>query len=105
MTTDAESDSGSSNSRLEQAERQIRILRRSLVVLALGLVATLLALFIPEARLVLGAALWIVAILFAVAFIAGVMWFLLVWIDRRRRRMPHRSTLDLARSQVRLTTG
>ena len=75
MTSDIESDSSSSSSRLEQAERQIRILRRCLVVLALGLLATLLALFIPEARLVLGAALWIVAILFAVlGFIAGVMW-------------------------------
>jgi len=77
MTSDIESDSSSSTSRLERAERQIRILRRCLVVLALGLLATLLALFIPEARLVLGIALWIVAILFAVlAFIAGVMWVL-----------------------------
>jgi hypothetical protein len=75
MTSDVES--SSSTPRLERAERQIRTLRRCLVLLALGLLATILALFIPEVRLVLGAALWIVGILFAVlGFIAGVMWVL-----------------------------
>ena len=77
MTSNLESDSSSSTSRIERAERQIRTLRRCLVFLALALLATILALFIPEARLVLGAALWIAGILFAVlAFIAGVMWVL-----------------------------
>lgn len=47
------------------------------MVLTLGLLGTILALFSPEARLVLGAALWIVGLPFAtLAFIGGVMWIL-----------------------------
>ena len=78
MTTLVESDSsGPWATRLEHMERRIRSLRRLVLILGVGLLTTMLALFVPEARLLLWVALWVAGILLVVlAFIGAVMWAL-----------------------------